>query len=134
MQAIIYIRVSTEGQAADGVSLEVQEAKARAWYELNDYPIKAVHIDAGISGKRADNRLALQDALSECTDGDALIVYSLSRKEQEEIDRIFDHIAELANKTPERLQRTQDYLQQRKDHGRNDKRGKTGRFESETES
>jgi len=78
-EAIIYIRVSTSQQAIEGVSLEAQEAKGRAWCELNDYSVKAVHIDAGISGKRADNRPALQDALNDCDAGNALIVYSLSR-------------------------------------------------------
>jgi DNA invertase Pin-like site-specific DNA recombinase len=36
-------------------------------------------VDAGLSGKRADNRPALQQALASATKGDALVVYSLSR-------------------------------------------------------
>lgn len=79
MKAIIYLRVSTAKQAQEGVSLEAQEAKARAWCDFNDYEVKAVHIDAGISGKRADNREGLQNALSDCENGAALVVYSLSR-------------------------------------------------------
>jgi site-specific DNA recombinase len=78
-QAIIYLRVSTIGQAIDGVSLSAQESKARAWCELNDYEVKAVFTDAGISGKRADNRNGLQNALESVKKDDALIVYSLSR-------------------------------------------------------
>ena len=31
MKAILYLRVSTAGQALEGVSLEAQEAKARSW-------------------------------------------------------------------------------------------------------
>lgn len=77
--AIGYIRVSTEGQAQDGVSLEAQRAKIQAWCELNDYTLAAVHVDAGISGKSADNRPGLQAALQDCRKGTALIVYSLSR-------------------------------------------------------
>ena len=57
--AIGYIRVSTEGQAQDGVSLDAQCAKIEAWASLNDYTLAAVHVDAGISGKSADNRPGL---------------------------------------------------------------------------
>ncbi len=77
--AIGYIRVSTDGQVTDGVSLDAQRAKIEAWCDLNDYPLKAVHMDAGISGKSAANRPGLQDALKDCGQGDALVVYSLSR-------------------------------------------------------
>jgi len=77
--AIGYIRVSTEGQAQDGVSLDAQRAKIEAWCELNDYTLDAVHVDAGISGKSADNRPGLQAALADCRKGSALVVYSLSR-------------------------------------------------------
>ena len=76
--AIGYIRVSTEGQAQDGVSLDAQRAKIEAWCLLNDYQLSAVHVDAGISGKNC-NRPGLQDALTDCRKGSALVVYSLSR-------------------------------------------------------
>lgn len=80
MKAIGYIRVSTENQATEGVSLEAQEAKIRAWCDLNDYDLVDLHVDAGISGARADNRPGLQIALkAACTHHGALIVYSLSR-------------------------------------------------------
>ncbi len=78
-QAVIYIRVSTMMQVDEGVSLDAQKAKAKAWAELNDYEVKEVYTDAGISGKRADNRTGLQNALHACSKDDALIVYSLSR-------------------------------------------------------
>jgi len=77
--AIGYIRVSTEGQAQDGVSLDAQRAKIGAWCELNDYTLAVVHVDAGLSGKSADNRPGLQAALAACRKGSALVVYSLSR-------------------------------------------------------
>ena len=44
------MRVSTGGQAEEGVSLAAQEAKVRQWTELNDHEILSVHVDAGISG------------------------------------------------------------------------------------
>ncbi len=49
--AIGYIRVSTEGQAVDGVSLDAQRAKFAACCALNDYELSAIHVDACISGK-----------------------------------------------------------------------------------
>ena len=78
MKAIGYIRVSTQGQAEDGVSLDAQEAKVRAWAELNGAEV-VIFRDEGISGKRADNRPGLVAALDTVGKGDALVVYSLSR-------------------------------------------------------
>ncbi len=78
--AIGYIRVSTEGQAQEGVSLKAQQDKIKAWATLNGYTLLSVHTDAGISGRRQDNRPALQEALSlVCKRKSALVAYSLSR-------------------------------------------------------
>ena len=80
MKAVGYLRVSTEGQATEGVSLDAQKARIRAWCDTNGYTLANVHTDAGLSGKRADNRPGLQAALGEvCKTGGALVVYSLSR-------------------------------------------------------
>jgi DNA invertase Pin-like site-specific DNA recombinase len=79
MKAIGYIRVSTQGQVEDGVSLDAQEAKVRSWADLNNAAEVVIFRDEGISGKRSDNRPGLQDALAMVGKGDALIVYSLSR-------------------------------------------------------
>lgn len=78
--AIAYLRVSTAGQALEGVSLDAQRAKVAAWCEVNGLTLVATYSDAGLSGKRADNRPELQKALehvAKCKG--ALIVYSLSR-------------------------------------------------------
>ena len=78
--ASAYIRVSTEGQAKEGVSLEVQQRKIEAWCVANDFELGGVFVDAGLSGKRADNRPELQNALSAVTQSKGvLVVYSLSR-------------------------------------------------------
>ncbi len=79
MKAVGYIRVSTEQQAGEGVSLEAQKAKIAAWCLANDCELVAVHVDAGISGKSMDKRQGLQKALAETGKGMALVVYSLSR-------------------------------------------------------
>lgn len=79
-QAIGYIRVSTEGQAVEGVSLDAQRSRIEAWCLANDFELAGVFVDAGISGKRADNRPELQAALTAVAKHrGALVVYSLSR-------------------------------------------------------
>lgn len=79
--AYAYIRVSTEVQAADGVSLDAQRARVRGWCGANGYQLADVFVDAGLSGKRADTRPGLQAALAAVckAKGAALVVYSLSR-------------------------------------------------------
>jgi len=78
MKAVGYIRVSTQGQADDGVSLDAQESKIHAWATLNNSQV-IICRDEGISGKRSENRPGLQSALDQVGKGDALVVYSLSR-------------------------------------------------------
>jgi len=78
MRVIGYARVSTQGQVDDGVSLDAQESKIRAWAALNDAEV-TLYRDEGISGKRADNRPGLQSALHAAGKGDVIVVYSLSR-------------------------------------------------------
>jgi site-specific DNA recombinase len=80
-RAVGYIRVSTEAQAVDGVSLEAQRGRIEAWCLANEHYLAGLHVDAGVSGKRADNRPGLQAALIEVSGakGGALVVYSLSR-------------------------------------------------------
>jgi len=78
--AVIYCRVSTADQADNGVSLDAQRERARAWCKANGYRVAAEHVDAGLSGRRADNRPALQAALADVAEpGRVLVVYSLSR-------------------------------------------------------
>lgn len=96
MKAIAYIRVSTAGQAEDGVSLDAQAAKIRAWAELNGYSMGDVFSDAGISGSKT-NRPGLAAALQAVGKGDALVVYSLSR-----LARNTAHTLELANELERR--------------------------------
>lgn len=51
MKAIGYIRVSTDEQAREGISLESQKAKIAAYCNLNDLELVGVIEDAGKSGK-----------------------------------------------------------------------------------
>ena len=62
MQAIGYIRVSTEAQATEGVSLAAQRARVRAWATIRGTKLVAIHAAEGTGGVRvlsqADIRLA----------------------------------------------------------------------------
>ena len=78
-KAIGYVRVSTEGQATEGVSLEAQRAKIAAWCAVNDYELVAIFEDAGLSGARMDRREGLRMALQAAGKGVALVTYSISR-------------------------------------------------------
>lgn len=78
--AVGYVRVSTTKQAEEGISLEAQEARLRAWAAGQGLELVSVHVDAGLSGGRADNRPGLQAALVDvCRRRGVLVVYSLSR-------------------------------------------------------
>jgi len=97
MKAIGYIRVSTQGQADDGVSLEAQKAKIEAWCLANDYSLVDMFVDAGISGKAMGNREGLQAALDAVGKGMALVAYSMSR-----LSRSTKDMLEIADKLERR--------------------------------
>ncbi len=63
-----YVRVSTEGQADDGVSLDAQRAKLAAYAVALDLNLVAVVEDAGASAKTLA-RPGLQEALAMLTGG-----------------------------------------------------------------
>ena len=46
--AIGYVRVSTEGQAKEGVSLEAQQRKIEAWCVANDFKLDGFPHDGGV--------------------------------------------------------------------------------------
>jgi len=78
-RAVVYLRVSTEGQAVEGVSLGMQESRCRAWCEAGGHVVAGVFADEGISGKSMLNRPGLASALVGVGKGGTLVVYSLSR-------------------------------------------------------
>lgn len=88
MKAVFYIRVSTQDQATEGVSLEAQLAKLQSWATLNDAEVIGTFEDAGISGTRSD-RPGLAAAMdTACRHKAALVVYSLSRLSRSTSDTI----------------------------------------------
>lgn len=80
MKAIGYVRVSTEEQAREGISLDNQRAKIIAYCELNELELVGIIEDAGKSGKDL-SREGIQ-TLVDLIRGhkiDAVIVYKLDR-------------------------------------------------------
>ena len=75
-----YIRVSSEGQAAEGVSLDAQRAKLAAYCLATDCELVAVEADEGISAKTL-RRPGVQRALEALEEGraDAPLVVKLDR-------------------------------------------------------
>lgn len=80
VHAVGYLRVSTEQQAQEGISLDAQRAKIRAYCLAQDIELVAVYADEGVSAKSL-RRPGLQRALRMLTDekADALIVAKLDR-------------------------------------------------------
>jgi site-specific DNA recombinase len=79
-KAIGYIRVSTEEQAKEGVSLAAQAEKLTAYAALYDIELVDIIEDAGVSAKSL-KRPGLQQALDRLgTDGiNALLIHKLDR-------------------------------------------------------
>ena len=80
MKAIGYVRVSTDEQAREGVSMDNQKAKIEAYCNLNDLELVAIIEDAGKSGKDL-NREGVQSLLERIKGRqiDAVVVYKLDR-------------------------------------------------------
>lgn len=87
-KAIGYVRVSTDKQADEGISIDAQVAKIKAWASLNDYDLLHIYSDEGISGASLNKREGMLKALSSVKEGMAFICYSLSRISRDTIDTI----------------------------------------------
>lgn len=80
--AVVYLRVSTARQAAEGIGLDAQEAKCRAHAERMGWQVIAVHRDEGASGRDGvEDRPGLQATIDTVkgTPGAVVVVYSVSR-------------------------------------------------------
>jgi DNA invertase Pin-like site-specific DNA recombinase len=102
LRAAGYIRVSTEEQAKEGVSLDAQIAKLRAYAELYGITLVAIEADEGVSAKSLD-RPGLQRALAMIrrNEADGLLIAKLdrlSRKIGDWDDLIDDYFGEKPGK------------------------------------
>lgn len=96
MTAIGYVRVSTEDQAKEGVSLDNQKAKIEVYCQLKDLDLLEIIEDAGISAKNL-KRPGVQRVLrlAHKKKVDAIVVYKLDRIFRSTVDalettRMFD--------------------------------------------
>ncbi len=80
MKAVGYIRVSTQEQAKEGISLDNQEAKIEAYCDSQDWDLVKVFRDEGSSGKDM-KREGLKELLSfvEVDSVDVVVVYKTDR-------------------------------------------------------
>ncbi len=87
MKAVGYIRVSTEEQAREGISLEVQEDKVKKYADLHNLDLVEVIRDEGKSGKDL-NREGIQKVITLCKDRsvDHLVVYKMDRLTRRTLD------------------------------------------------
>ncbi len=78
--AALYCRVSTQDQASNGVSMEVQEDRLRAYCRSRGWRVVSVHRDGGYSGKDLE-RPGVKRFLAEVESGrlGAVVVLKLDR-------------------------------------------------------
>ncbi len=93
MKAVGYVRVSTEEQASQGVSLDAQIEKVKAYASLYDIELVEIIVDAGVSAKTLD-RPGLSKALAmlEAGEVEALVITKLDRLTRSVRD--LDHLLE----------------------------------------
>ena len=84
-----YVRVSTEEQAREGISLDNQKAKIKAYCELNDFELSEMVSDEGLSAKNL-NRPGINKILNMARNKeiDAIVVYKLDRAFRSTIDAL----------------------------------------------
>lgn len=84
----LYIRVSTSEQSEFGYSLAAQTEALSEHCKLNDWHISEIYADEGISGKRANNRPALQRLLVDAEQGrfQLVLVWKINRLSRTALD------------------------------------------------
>lgn len=85
-----YIRVSTEEQSREGVSLEMQTSKIKQYAALNDLALVGIYGDPGISGRTIKARPGIQAVvhLVKSRRIDALVTYKLDRLSRSTIETL----------------------------------------------
>ena len=80
LKAIGYVRVSTEDQSTNGVSLDAQEEKIRAYCIAKEWQLIRIIRDEGFSAKNL-NRPGAQEIIAGCNrrDFDILVIFKLDR-------------------------------------------------------
>lgn len=86
----VYVRVSTQEQAASGYSIGEQTDRLRKYCEAHDWTVVSVYTDPGFSGAKMD-RPALQGLLSDAGRGifDTVLVWKLDRLSRSQKDTMY---------------------------------------------
>jgi site-specific DNA recombinase len=89
-RAVGYIRVSTEEQTREGVSLDMQAHKIRGYADLHDMELTEILADEGLSGKSIKVRPGIQKVLEAIRKKEvqAVIVYKLDRLARNTIETL----------------------------------------------
>jgi site-specific DNA recombinase len=74
-----YVRVSTDHQIVDGLSLEFQEKEIREYAKARKLNLVKIYSDKGKSGRQIKGRKCLEEVLKIMKRGDILLLYTLSR-------------------------------------------------------
>lgn len=81
------VRVSTDIQVNEGVSIETQVKRIKTYYELKGQDLVKIYIDEGVSGKDM-NRPQLKQLLSDISKDEYLLISDLSRFSRSTLDAI----------------------------------------------
>ncbi len=109
-KAVGYIRVSTDEQAREGISLAMQEAKILLYAQTYELELVEIICDEGLSAKSIKGRPGVQRALDMCYAGKvaALVVYKLDRLARNTMESLA--IAEKLNGKGVSLQSVTEHL------------------------
>ena len=113
-----YVRVSTEHQAENGISLAEQEHRIRAYADAHGLHVVRVEADNGISGKAMPNRAGLQRALKALRLREAvgLVVCKLDRLSRTTTDIL--GLVDRSNREAWQLHSISEHLDTSSSHGR----------------
>ena len=89
-RVILYLRVSTNSQAEEGYSIEIQKEKLLAYCKAHDWVVVAIVTDPGFSGSNLE-RPGIQRVISEVEQGntDMVLVYKLDRLSRSQKDTLW---------------------------------------------
>ena len=89
-RVILYLRVSTNSQAEEGYSIEIQKEKLLAYCKARDWIVVAIVTDPGFSGSNLE-RPGIQRVISEVEQGntDMVLVYKLDRMSRSQKDTMW---------------------------------------------
>lgn len=74
-----YVRVSTQQQVDEGMSLDIQTRKIKGWAAMSEYEIIEIIPDEGHSGRTIHKRPGIKRLLEIIKPGDALVAVAFSR-------------------------------------------------------